>query len=68
VKFSANSSVLVNARDMFTSGSEALFCQACEQSVVTRQLFEVTQHLIGSTSIATIVNLNIWPGNTVCNW
>ena len=42
MKFSAIISVLVNARDVFTSGSEVLFCQACEQSVVTQQLFKVT--------------------------
>jgi len=52
---------------MFTSGSEVLFCQAYEQSVVTQQLYKVTQHVIGSKHIATIIGLKNWPGRQ-CNW
>jgi len=57
VKFSTSICMLVNAKDMFTCGSEVLFCQAYEQSVVTQQPYKVTQHVIGSKHIATIISL-----------
>lgn len=67
VIFSSNISMLLNARDMFTSGSKVLLCEACEQSVVMQQLLEVTQHLTGGKHIATIIGLKNWPGRQ-CNW
>lgn len=62
VKFSASVSMLVNAREMFTSASEILLCQTYEQSVVKQQLYKVTQHVIGSKHIATIIGLKNWLG------